>query len=282
MSRSTSSRSPGRRITALFAVALFTVSMASVGRADARGGGADPQIIGGDPVDPGAYPFMAAILNEDITGSDFDKQFCGGSLISDIWVLTAAHCVEGGSASSLAVVVGRTVLSSNQGERRAVAAVFVHPSFGDPTSLSHDAALLRLASPVSISPIILANSADDAFEVAGTSLTVIGWGNTNANGRPNYPDELRGVDVPAVSDATCSQIYGNSLDPATMLCAGAPGIDSCQGDSGGPLFATAGGARIQMGIVSWGQGCAKKRFPGVYSEVNNASIRAWITATSGV
>lgn len=273
--------SASARTTAILAVALLTISLAFVGRADA-GGGADPQIIGGEPADPGEYPFMAAILNENNTGTDYNKQFCGGSLIDDDWVLTAAHCVEGAAASQLAVAVGRTVLSSNEGQRRAVAAVFVHPDFGEPTGLAHDAALLRLAAPVSIAPITLAGAADDGFEAAGTPLTVIGWGSTTAKGRPSYPDELREVVVPAVSDASCSAVYGKSLDQPTMLCAGAPGIDSCYGDSGGPLFATSGGTPVQMGIVSWGNGCAKKRFPGVYSEVNNSSIRGWITATSGV
>jgi secreted trypsin-like serine protease len=271
-----------RRVVALVALSVLTFSMASVTRAEARAG-ADPQIIGGDPADPGEYPFMAAILNENRAGTDFDKQYCGGSLIARTWVLTAAHCVDGAPASQLAVAVGRTLLDSDQGARRAVAAVFVHPDFGTPIGLSHDVALLQLAQGVSVAPIDLADAADDIFETAGTPLTVIGWGNVNANGRPSYPNELREVVVPAVSDADCARVYGQSLDPATMLCAGAPGIDSCQGDSGGPLFAIAGdGARIQMGVVSWGKGCAKKRFPGVYSEVNNSAIRAWISQVSGV
>lgn len=275
-------RARGRRIGALVVVSALVLSHASVARAEA-GPGPGPQIIGGEPADPGEYRFMAAILREDIAGTDYDKQFCGGSLIASDWVLTAAHCVLDEPASSLAVAVDRTVLSSNQGQRRAVAAVFVHPSFRQPSSLAHDAALLRLAQPVNISPIALAGPADDVFEAAGTPLTVIGWGNVNARGRPSYPDELREVVVPAVSDANCSAIYGSALHQPTMLCAGAPGLDSCQGDSGGPLFATASdGRRIQMGIVSWGKGCAKKRFPGVYGEVNNSEIRSWIAGTSGV
>ena len=225
---------------------------------------------------------MAAILDERVGGTDFNKQFCGGSLIATDWVLTAAHCVEGAVPSQLAVAVGRTLLSSNQGQRRSVAAVVVHPDYNEPVGLAHDAALLRLTAPVTgIAPIRLAGSADDRFEAAGQWLTVIGWGTTSTR-KPAYPNELRKVDVPVVDDGTCRTSYGASLDAATMVCAGAPNIDSCYGDSGGPLFATETGSRVQVGIVSWGKGCAKRRYPGVYSEVNNPAIRGWITSTAGV
>lgn len=112
-------------------------------------------------------------------------------------------------------------------------------------------------------------------------LSVIGWGTTSTR-KLSYPNELREVNVPAVDDGTCRSSYGASLDAATMVCAGAPNIDSCYGDSGGPLFDNKNpSARVQVGIVSWGKGCAKRKFPGVYSEVNNSSIRSWITANAG-
>lgn len=273
----------GRRTLAL-AAAIVLGCAAGVGSA-AASGGVTPLIIGGGAAAPGEFPFMTALLNEAAAGSDWDKQFCGGALIAPDWVLTASHCVEGVAPSQLAVAVGRTVLSSaSQGQRRAVAEVHTHPQFTEPTGLAHDAALLRLASPVSgIAPIPLATATHDAYEAAGTPLTVIGWGNTRTSGQPNYPDQLMKVTVPAVSDSSCARSYGASLDAPTMLCAGAQGVDSCQGDSGGPLFATLpGGGRVHLGIVSWGNGCAKKRFPGVYGETNNADIRSWITQVSGV
>lgn len=269
-----------RRGAALL-VALALLSLLFAARADA-GPGPDPRIIGGDPAEPGEYPFMAALLNDTYSGTDWHKQYCGGSLIASSWVLTAAHCVEGESAADLAVAVGRNQIDSAQGQRRDVAAIYIHPQYGSPTSLSHDAALLQLASPVSgITPIRLAGSADDGYEAAGTMLTVIGWGNTSTSGT-FYPNDLMEVDVPVVSDSQCGRAYGSSLHAATMLCAGEGGKDSCQGDSGGPLFWNGSGGRVQMGIVSWGQGCAKKRFPGVYSEVNNAAIRSWVTSVAGV
>ena len=250
--------------------------------ADARPPRPGSDIIGGGPAVPGEFPFMVAILDKRVGGSDFDRQFCGGSLIAADWVLTAAHCAEGATAGQLAVAVGKTLLSSNEGQRRDVTAVVMHPGYNQPVGLAHDAALLRLAAPVTgIAPIRLSGPADDRFEAAGRWLTVIGWGTVSTR-KQAYPDELRKVDVPAVDDATCRSAYGSSLDAATMVCAGAPNIDSCYGDSGGPLFATEAGSRVQVGIVSWGQGCAKKRFPGVYSEVNSPAIRDWIRNTSGV
>lgn len=247
-------------------------------------GDVSPQIIGGQPADPGEYPFMAAILSESRGGTDYDKQFCGGALIDKEWVLTAAHCAEGASANDLRVAVGRTVLSSGQGERRKVAEIHMHPQFDDPVSFAHDAALLRLKSPIQrLKPIPLASPADDKFEAGGSTLRVIGWGNTKQSGQPNYPDELREVNVPAVGDGKCADAYGSDLDAASMLCAGIQGKDSCQGDSGGPLFATRqNGSRVHMGIVSWGNGCALEGFPGVYGETNNAEIRDWISDVSGV
>jgi len=165
-----------RRVAVVMAAA---VALSAGLVAPAWGASPNPgaQIIGEDPAEPAAYPFMAAILNHTIEGNDYQKQFCGGSLVDDEWVLTPAHCVEGDSPASLAVAVGRTTLTSNDGQRRAVVQVVVHPSFGQPTALSNDAALLRLAAPVtSIVPLRLAGAADDRFEVDGTILTVIGWG----------------------------------------------------------------------------------------------------------
>lgn len=274
-----------RNSRAAFA-SLAVLSLLLVGLVQPVGAGRtpDPRIIGGEPTGVGEYPFMVALLLEPRGGTDFDKQYCGASLIASRWVLTAAHCVDFvESAADLSVVAARTNLDSNQGVRRAVKAFYIHPDF-DPNLLSPDVALIELKQPITgVTPIRLAGASDDRLEAAGTPLTVIGWGNTDMRtNKASFPDELREVVVPAVSDAACARVYKSFLVAATMLCAGEGGIDSCQGDSGGPLFATVGGTRIQMGIVSWGIGCGKNHFPGVYSEVNSPTIRSFIKSISGV
>ena len=244
----------------------------------------DPRIIGGEPADFGEYPFMVALLFEPTAGADFEKQYCGGSLISSRWVLTAAHCADFlESPSQVVVAVGRTNLDSTEGQRVAVRSIHVHPDW-DPNVISPDVALLELAKPVNgIAPIQLAGPSDDVFETSGTPLTVIGWGNTSTTGQASFPNELREVVVPVVDDATCDKAYSGFITVETQLCAGAKGLDSCGGDSGGPLFATtSGGTEIQVGIVSFGVGCAKQHFPGVYAEVNSPTIRSFIAETAGV
>ena len=244
----------------------------------------EPRIIGGEPADFGEYPFMVALLFEPTEGTDFQKQYCGGSLIASRWVLTAAHCVDFlESPDEVAVAVSRTNLDSSEGVRVDVRAFYVHPDY-DPNVISPDVGLLELARPVrDIEPIQLAGPGDDAFEAPGTSLTVIGWGNTSTTGQASFPNELREVVVPVVDDADCDFAYHGFVTVETQLCAGLKGVDSCGGDSGGPLFATtSGGEFLQVGIVSYGIGCAKQRFPGVYTEVNSPTVRGFIADVAGV
>ena len=273
---------PMRAATALLAAVLML--LAALVPSVAGAPRPDPRIIGGEPTDLGEYPFMVALLYEPIDGTDYQKQYCGGSLIAARWVLTAAHCVEFlESADEVVVAVNRTNLDSTEGVRVAVRAFYIHPDY-DPNLLSPDVALLELARPVQgIEPIGLAGPGDEVYETAGTLLTVIGWGNTVTTGHPNYPDALHELQVPVVSDAKCDFAYRGGLTEETQVCAGARKVDSCQGDSGGPLFATtASGDWIQVGVVSWGFKCGKQHFPGVYSEVNSPIIRDWIADVAGV
>lgn len=231
-------------------------------------------IINGSAAPEGAYPFMAAITD----GSDF--QYCGGSVISSTWVLTAAHCVIdiNPTRTVVNVVTGRTNLANtNQGQKIRVSEIRIHPKYN---GSDYDAALLRLSSATSAPAIQLASAANDNLETPGTVVRVAGWGDQTPTLGINSTNQMRYVDLKVVSDSTCGTANLGFHAPSGV-CAEELAKDSCNGDSGGPLFHN-GATRIQIGIVSYGNSCAVPKSPGVYSEVNNPDIRGFITQYSGV
>ncbi|MBB1253715.1 S1 family peptidase [Streptomyces alkaliterrae] len=240
-------------------------------------------IIGGTEVSNDAYPFMAGVLYKG-KGSALKRQFCGGSLVDASVVMTAAHCVEGEKAKDLQVVVGRTVLSAKQGQIRDVrksagkgdpGGIVIHPRYTKGND-AYDLAFLELARPVKgITPIKLPTQGTDALIRPGQKAVVTGWGNTDTE-LPNTPDRLRQVRVPILSHGECKVSY-KEYNNRVNFCAGVEGRDSCQGDSGGPIFRNVPGrkAPIQIGVVSYGDGCGGQGAPGVY--VSTSSDRLWKT-----
>jgi secreted trypsin-like serine protease len=197
-------------------------------------------------------------------------------------VLTAAHCVRGKPAWSLSVVVGRTVLDSTKGQLRNVSRINVYPGF-NPATQAYDVAVLRLSSRVvGIAPIKLATATQNYLETPGRTATAAGWGNTigepaGPSAAGSYPQRMREARVPLVSDAYTYRVYTYYF-PALMVAAGRTGKDTCQGDSGGPLFTwVPGSGYTQVGITSFGIGCGAPGYPGVYAEVNNPTLRSFIT-----
>jgi secreted trypsin-like serine protease len=268
------------------AVALAAAFAAFGGAKPAKAAYYQPRIVGGTEVRDGKYPFMAALLDTRRGSSAYYQQFCGGALIDRDSVLTAAHCVYGESATPLRVAVGKTVLSSSQGQTRRVSAIFVHPSYNPNLDSRYDVAVLKLGSAVTgITPISLATSSQDSLETPGRSATVAGWGNTVAqpahgSAGTSWPDRMREAQVPLVSDTTARSAYGGSFFPGLMVAAGKTGKDTCQGDSGGPMFANVSGRYTQIGVTSFGIGCGASGYPGVYAEVNASAIRNFITSAA--
>ena len=226
------------------------------------------RIVGGHEAEPGAWPWMAALVERSYD-SLYSGHFCGGALIHPGWVVTAAHCMEGETAGNVDVVLGIHDLKKDTGERIRVKRIIMHPSYDDVMMYS-DIALLELEENASQETIGLV--AKDSI-LDGKDAVVLGWGSTDGSLWSSSPDTLQQVSVPIVPNETCKAAYSDEEITDSMVCAGynEGGKDACQGDSGGPLVVCEGDTwdTCQLaGIVSWGEGCAEPGYYGVYTRVS--------------
>ncbi|MEV8508644.1 serine protease [Actinoplanes sp. NPDC051475] len=219
-------------------------------------------VVGGDLAPAGRFPWMVRL-----------SMGCGGALTAPRVVLTAGHCVNGsGPDDSIGVVAGVTNLKSADAvEARSVAVVRAEGFHGE--TRGEDWALIKLDRALNLPTLELGHGGADE---AGP-LTVLGWGQTSEQSL-RQEKRLRYASVPVVSDGACAKAYrkvGVELVQDESICAGKKGVDTCQGDSGGPMVRPAGDKWVQVGIVSWGLGCARKGFPGVYTQISafRATIR---------
>lgn len=249
----------GRRATAALALATAAAAAAVALPGTATASDTSTLIVGGTPATTDEFPFIMQLT----TPGNF--QFCGGALVAPTKVVTAAHCVEDTAPDEVNVVGGRTELGGTDGTVREVTDVWIHPDW-DADAFTADVAVLTLADDMPYETLPVAGADDTDLYTEGNTATLLGWGDIREGG-PS-PDQLMTAQVPVVSDADCTAAYENWLlpyDPDTQVCAGLPegGVDSCQGDSGSPVVIDG----TLAGIVSWGNGCARSGYYGVYTRV---------------
>ncbi|KAG9260899.1 chymotrypsin B [Astyanax mexicanus] len=227
------------------------------------------RIVNGEEAVPHSWPWQASL--QDFTGF----HFCGGSLINENWVVTAAHC---NVRTSHRIILGEhnKAKSGEKIQTLRVNKVFTHPNW-NPKTIENDIALVKLASPASIestvSPVCLAGS-NDVF-APGLKCVTSGWGLLRHNALFT-PDKLQQTALPLLSNDDCKNHWGSNIT-GTMICAGADGASSCMGDSGGPLVCQKDNVWTLVGIVSWGSSTCSTTTPAVYARVTE--LRAWVDQT---
>jgi secreted trypsin-like serine protease len=239
---------------------------------------AHASIVGGYLPDSSQWPWMAYVRHADGT-------FCGGVVLTQRHVLTAAHCVseDDGSVSSpgsIRVTIGRRRLSETAtGKTLSVAAVARNPSFTKRAdgSLDYDTAVLTLASATPAQPATLGSEADWA-----SAVTVMGWGHTN-HVTNEFSDDLLAADLPTWTDAQCESAWGSDYDPSTNFCAGYYYGEKavCHGDSGGPVMSSPdhGATWRLIGVVSVVRApCNVPGYPGIFAWVAGPALREWVTS----
>ncbi|KAJ8922202.1 hypothetical protein NQ315_004139 [Exocentrus adspersus] len=223
------------------------------------------KIVGGKPVNIEDYPYQLSLQLSR-------RHICGAAMIGSKWALTAAHCTYGLPAVNLTIRAGTTFYGYD-GEVVSVKRVHEHPSYNDKTQ-DYDISVLELQHDITTkkaSKISMASWYNFLFP--WLSGTATGWGTTREEGVPSW--QLRAVTVPIVNYYKCYLSYGPLLT-SHMFCAGKHDKDSCQGDSGGPLVISG----KLYGITSFGVGCGRPDFPGVYTRVS--VFRSFIKGVSGI
>ncbi|XP_066929533.1 trypsin-1-like, partial [Clytia hemisphaerica] len=207
--------------------------------------------------------------------SNDGQVFCGATLISKKWAISAAHCeIKPGNE----LIIGASDLNSQKEvfKKRTVLRAFPHENY-DSDTMENDIVLLELNNEVTFNDFIAPACIVDKSKhlVQGTTAVVSGWGTLESGG--DQPEILQKAEVNIVSRDTCNSKYSSGITKV-MLCAAAPGKDSCQGDSGGPLVVEGdkcgNDQYFLAGVVSFGSGCAHPDYPGVYADV--AALRDWI------
>ncbi|XP_054598570.1 ST14 transmembrane serine protease matriptase a [Nothobranchius furzeri] len=235
------------------------------------------RIVGGQDAEDGEFPWQVSLHAKPYT------HVCGASIISPTWLVTAAHCVQDegslrlSQASAWDAYLGlhtQDKINSPTVVKRKLKQIIPHPYYNTYT-FDNDIALMELDSPVTytdyIKPICLPAPQHD-FKT-GNGVWISGWGATREGG--SAATVLQKAEVRIINSTVCNTLMKGQLT-SQMMCAGvlAGGIDACQGDSGGPLSSPESDRMFLAGVVSWGDGCARRDKPGIYTRVTK--FRGWI------
>ncbi|XP_033230809.1 trypsin 3A1-like isoform X2 [Belonocnema kinseyi] len=231
----------------------------------------DDRIIGGLYADIREFPYLVALII-------FGKAACGGSIISEDWVLSAAHCLENRLIKKCLTIRSGSSTWPTGGTIHEATETILHEGYSaNQHSVHNDIGLIKVNPKFQFNeyicqaiPLINAGEKTEPGTLARTG----GWGRTQHD---IYPEHLFKVYVPILSRKECDSYFPSPL-PMGQICAGFKegSFDSCDGDSGGPLSV----GNLLVGIVSWGNGCGKPYAPGVYAEV--AYYRNWIKQKTGI
>ncbi|XP_042556802.1 chymotrypsinogen B-like [Dipodomys spectabilis] len=228
------------------------------------------RVVNGEDAVPGSWPWQVSLQYED------SFHFCGGALISEEWVVTAAHC---GVMPGDKVVAGAFNLDSDEEDVQVldVAEVISKPGKVYSNPVHNDIALLKLATPArftdTVSAVCLA--CDEADFPPGTPCVITGWGQTQYNNHQRASTLQQAV-LPLVSTPDCQKYWGADITD-DMICAGGNGTSPCIGDSGGPLVCKKGGVWTQVGIVSWGSDFCCTDTPAVFTRIT--AVLDWVKQT---
>lgn len=221
-----------------------------------------PRIVGG--YESTAEPWLVSIHSKLIDG----KHFCGGVLVDKEFILTAAHCLIDLKDEYTAWIGGTNLKVRSQFEEILIDDILIHPDY-DGNSNENDIALAHLVRPSSMKLVTMNTNKNN--EKTGKQLTAGGWGVLKSSSN-TMSDNFRKVKLPLVSQSTCKTTMGFPAGESSTVCAGfaAGKKDTCSGDSGGPLYT----GNTVVGLVSFGEDCAKPNKYGVYTRVSH--YKSWV------